>query len=778
MKRSSFFIIGIVFLLQFLSISMHAQRTGRMVIQGKEYEYDTVQYRHIAPGATYMCAQFNNLQQGRFTYKMRAHLVAVDLTNPHNHFTQYMAKDQYYTISKQSDEVKWMKQQGRKPTATLNGGGWYTPIGGSASADPSSPYEVYELSQNVMINNEVKFADNYKDVQWYLTSNGKGHVGEVSLNASVRNASGETVVIGGINHFRDHVGQDQLALFCNGIPKSRAVDASIGTDVILSKVDGGSILVGENQMVVKQVVNGSNHTLAAGEAILSGVGAPESFLKGLQAGDEITINLGYNDGNGNSITPTSLRTNFRLTCIKDGVNQQSPYKYIATSLIGVSKDGNTVYLANMEMSNNSNGPEACFADFLINMGVWDAMWLDGGVSAEMTVDGEYVTANTLTGRYIPAGFVVYSTAPDDNTLASLECPDLSSLHIERGGSRSIKLYGYNQYGEMIDAKAITNEALEISCPSHLGYMKNGTFYATGNGRGTIDFRIKGQEGIAFQMPVEVTSNVSLEVFPKVFFTGEGRSYQASLSVKENGEVIAIDPALATWTTDNPDVILSCENGMIIPFIDGYAEVYASYQGLTDTIRVTVENLPEEGISTLDLTSELTLPYEFDYALPSVPRGMITTIRNISQEDARLTYTTGDTLRILEIPLADTPTQKVQVNFDYEAAGTYPVKVIDILPHDSARIESLIACYDGASLTPIQRTKKSSMPYRITRQGGSVVVATDEAKPATITLYDLDGSIISQVKTNTTCTTIFCPVKTPVIVQLRTKDGVMTRMRLR
>jgi len=758
--------------------SLMAQRTGRMEIKGVECAYDTLQYRHIAPGATYLQVQFNSIKTERLSYKMRAHLIAVDLTNQFCSFSQYMAKGgKYYSISRQNDEVKWMQENGLKPAATLNGSGWHTATSGTN--ENSTPYELYEMSDNALIDREVKFAINQKEVNWFLTSDGKGHVGEVSLNASVRNASGESMAIGVINHFRDHTGENQLALFCNGIPKSRAVDATVGTDVILTKVDGGSILVGENKMVVKQVVNGCDHVLTAGEAILSGQGASERFLEGLQAGDEITINLGYNDGDGNSITPTSLRTNFRLTCIQDGVNQQSDRKYLATSLIGVSQDGNTVYLANMEMSNNSNAPEACFADFLIKMGVWDAMWLDGGVSAEMTVDGEYVTANTLGGRYIPAGFVVYSTAPDDNTLASVECPDLSSLHIERGASRNINLYGYNQYGEMIDAKAIMNPSLEVSCPSNLGYVKNGTFYATGNGQGTIDFRIKGQEGIAFQMPVVVTSDVSLDVYPKSFFTGEGRSYQATLSVSENGETIAIDPALATWTTDNPDVILSCENGLIVPFIDGYAEVYATYQGLTDTIRVTVENLPEEGIPTLDLTHELTTLYEFDYPLPSVPRGMIATIRNISREDVRLSYTTGDTLRILEIPLvADAPTQKVQVNFDYEAAGTYPVKVIDILPHDSAHIESLIACYDGASLTHIQRPKKSSMPYRITRQGGSVVVATDDAKPATITLYDLDGSIISQVKTNTTCTSIFCPVKTPVIVQVRTKDGVMTRMRLR
>jgi len=499
MKKNSLFIIPCLCSILLCSVSLHAQRKGKMMINGQECEYDTLQYRHVAPGATYMLTQFNAVKSGVITNKMRVHLIEVDLTNPYNNVSQYMAKDEYYSITKQIDEVKRLKQKGLKPVATLNGCGWTDAV----RTDPPTTV-LREMAGTMVSGNEVIYAVSQKELNWYIDALHNTQVGLTSFDGKVTNGSGESVIIGQVNHFRDHAAkEDKLALFCNGIPQTRAVDETIGTDVILTPKNGGKLLVGANEMVVKEVVSGCGHKLTAGEAALSGLGETETFLKTLAAGDEITIDLNYSDKDGNPIQPVELRTNFIDNSILEGENLHSIRKYLAASMIGVSKDGKTVYLANMEMNSNSNAPEACLADLLIAVGAWNAMTLDGGVSAEMTVDGKYVTVNTLTGRYIPSGFVLYSTAPDDTELAALECANLSKVAVNVGESQAISLYGYNQYGEMIKEDATKDANVEYTCTPALGTITDGTFTATKMGIGTINVSIKGK-GTVLQIPVNTT----------------------------------------------------------------------------------------------------------------------------------------------------------------------------------------------------------------------------------------------------------------------------------
>lgn len=670
----------------------HAQRTGQMLIQGQECKYDTLLSRNIAPGATYTQFLFKEIKMGNYTYKMKTHLITIDNTNPHNHLATYLSKGDYFVASNQKKEVERQKGLGLKPVASIDGACF------TQSNLVTNTTRNYEMIGSFITDNEVRYGDDKLRLNYAVDNDNIGRILASRFQGEVTAEAG-TFGIAQLNHSRYFAGE-KLALFCNGVTKTNAGTSTDGKEVVLEKVGEGNFVVGDNKCKVLRKLKGSDNVLAKNEAILSGAGAAEEFLDALQIDEEINIRLSHMDAEGNLIETSQIMAAMGDSpYVRQGEVIPIELRNTAQAGMGVSQDGKTTYLAQMEISSSSNAPAICFAEFLRATGSWDAIKLDGGPSAEITVDGDFVTTSSVgsgfNGRLIPAGLMLYSTAPNDNVVKYLETDNSNPQSLRRGESFTLKVYAYNQYGEMIDKDIASKGGIYFTCTDGLGDVYRSTFTAQRGGEGYIEARIVGNDDYVLRIPIKVTDDRVLKVSPKTFFTGEGRTCQATLQCVANGTSTTIDPALAQWTSTNTYAVKSCEGGLIVPYVDGFAEVCVEYDGLKDTLKVTVENLEEE-VATLDLTSQLTDPTKPALHLPSVPRSIEGTLSlsPAAAGKATLRYQTGDQEHTLEVEVGEEGTAQFTLSFDYDDPYTYPITLLEVSAAEgqTATLDKLVAVY--------------------------------------------------------------------------------------
>lgn len=678
MKTIYLFILTLLY-----SITLHAQNT--MVIHGYPCTYDTIVHRHIAPGSTYTAFQLENIKENSFTYKMKVHLISVDLSNPYNTLTPYLANGNYFSVNTQVQEVNRQKALGLKPVASVNGGLFVQ--GNSTSTTRNN----YEIAGGLVTGGEVKYEQDKSSSVFYITKDKMANIEDILLHAAVT-ANGTSRDVNQINHFRDIVPEG-ISLFCNGMTKTQCSKEKegMGKDVRLRILSGDKIMVGKNQCEVTQISVGSRHTMSATDVMLSSEsGQGLAYLSTLKVGDKVEIEIGYNNNLGQAINVHESITNGFGYAVINGVPQSSNKKNFAIASLGISQDGHTAYIADMEISSNSNASVASFAEMLANIGIWNAIWLDGGPSAEMTVDGDFVTVNSIglgfNGRMIPSGFMLYSTAPEDDNVTTIETDNRKARVLSKGKSFQFNLYGYNKYGEMIQTEAYKLPNVRISCTAGLGTISGNTFTATGNGKGFITITIDGQESHV-TIPVEVLDEEYLHVYPHNIFTGQDRKVQAELYLTKDNKTEKIPAELASWTRSNKYVVSSCTGGLISPFIDGNSQVYVEYQGKRDTINVTVENL-EEDVESLQVAN---IPSQEGIHIPSVPYYVEIEVEGTEDSNAELTYSSGGTLSTISARVPSGCKRTMSITPDYAAADTYPINIMGL---SGAQLTGITAYYSS------------------------------------------------------------------------------------
>lgn len=770
-------------LLAFLAVSgvtsTMAEGTGTMKIQGVNCEYSTLIHRTVGPGVTYTQYQFEDMRIGDYIpYKMRTHLLTIDMTNSYNRLSPYIAEGKYYESTTQEGEVEREKEQGLKPFASCNGIDFI-----QSRPSQSEPWEYMETRYHLVSDGLIRYENNSTQRRYYNDASNKGHVESLTMKAKVTSSKGASAEIGQINHFRDHVrNTNKLALFCNGMDIARDTHSSDGVEVILK---GGDIRVGTNKLEVVSKHSGCGKYLANGQHVITGVGAEvEAFLNGLSAGETVTIEVGYTDAAGSAVVPSNTYTSFIANCVTNGVPYGDPRYNVAYSATGVSKDGNTVYLAALEISQYSDAPLRCLEDFLIAVGAWNACYNDGGPSAEMTVDGKFVTINSIgggyNGRYTPNGLMLYSTAPNDNTLTSVEYAEPSPfIKMRLGETFKLKLYGYNRYGEMIDDNAAQSDKVEISLSDNVGTIDGDQLTATAEGRAEIRIGVAGQ-GTQVTIPVFVEERKALIITPSKFFTCENRKVQLKVQFAKGDEIFDVDPSDVEWSTDDRYVVRGCNNGLIDPFFDGIATVTGIYNGVKGTVTVEVENLYNESTEEVDLTYKAHYPDALDIQLPSVPRGMCLEIsapetRATNGEAAKLYYQTGQKEVEKELVCKEgESTIRDTIMFDYDDPAGYPVLLKSISPA-TVEVLSLKALYSDkySGIDDLYADKTSCFAF--SRSGGQItLINCSTATDVIATAYSFDGTKLAETKTylseSGSCI-LNVMKKDPVIIRVQTKNGV-------
>lgn len=699
-------------LLLTMVLSAVAARTGKMPILGNECKYDTVLYRTVAPGVTLLQARFDEIRSGSSTYDMLVHLLEIDMTNQYNKFSPKLSCNGYYEWTSILMELQSEQRAGKKAVAAISGYSF------TESGSGSGTTKVAEVRGPLISDGVVYHQDRGSILQYYYGADRMAYVGYAQLSGSVT-VGGESWTIGQVNRFRDKVdGYGEISLFCNGIEKSQVSSAhrASGADVKVKLLNSRKqIIAGEDiECEVVAVMNGGGNGFNDGEAMLSADGAMAEKLKSLSVGQKVTIAVNTVDGSGNKLDVEHLAPVFLEYAVHNGVANQTTYNTnTATVILGVSADNTKTYIAVMDQ-NRSHATYRCFAEFMANVGAYDAMYMDGGPSTDMAVDDRVISDNLCSsdgGRAVGSCFMLYSTAPDDANIVRIEVDDDSERVMHVGDELKIMAWGYNQYDEMVRADIAATDEVTVTCTNNLGYWYNKKFVASQEGEGEIILTTKS--GYTKRIPLAVEGRVDLQISPARIFTGEGRAVQAKLWYTERGNAKEVDPAEAVWSTYNDNVLKSVTGGLIEPWVLGggtnRATVSAQYKGITAEADVTVEDL-DEAADHIDLMSHVIRETKVNYQLPSVPTSFEMDVETTPSTPVTLTYSTAfDNHSVTATSSASgkashsatatsntTGIAHFAVQLDYNNAATYPVTVKEITSPADAKITSFTAYYGGAT----------------------------------------------------------------------------------
>mgnify|MGYP000808432805 FL=1 len=124
--------------------------------------------------------------------------------------------------------------------------------------------------------------------------------------------------------------------------------------------------------------------------------------------------------------------------------------------IGMSQDGKTLYLIVIDYkSSTSVGTNTATMCYILKQaGAWNVANMDAGGSAQMMLRGKLVN-NPADGKERPVsnGFMIFTNAPEDNTLNSLAF-DNYNLEVPSYSCFEPTILGYNSYGVLIDTLSL------------------------------------------------------------------------------------------------------------------------------------------------------------------------------------------------------------------------------------------------------------------------------------------------------------------------------------
>jgi len=270
----------------------------------------------------------------------------------------------------------------------------------------------------------------------------------------------------------------------------------------------------------------------------------------------------------------------------------------ARTAVGISRDGSTLYLVAVEKQTAPDGSvlsrgmtQEELTEFLISLGVWRAVNLDGGGSTTLAArhlgDSEASLINRpqgLSQRAVPNAIGLFSTAP---------AGDLKGLFISgpntilTGTKGEFTAKGYDEYYNPF--RVIPTQVEWTVSPASAGAFEGNTFIPEAGGSATIT---ASYEGVISQSAIRVIgpeSLSSLSVLPASLDLEPGQSAKLSVKVSTHfGEIFELKPADLKWSLDNSDLGQIVDGKFTAANKPGSGIIQVTFQGLTASVPVKVQ----------------------------------------------------------------------------------------------------------------------------------------------------------------------------------------------
>jgi exopolysaccharide biosynthesis protein len=268
----------------------------------------------------------------------------------------------------------------------------------------------------------------------------------------------------------------------------------------------------------------------------------------------------------------------------------------ARTAAGISKDGKTLYLVAVEKKSASDGTAVSagmtqeeLAGFLISIGAWRAVNLDGGGSTTLAARhlGDFGASlvNQPQGtaqRKVPDAVGIFSLAPQGN-ISGLSVSGPSVLLAGEEGKFEVK--GYDQYYNPL---RINSDNISFSAESEAGEFQGNIFTSEKSGSVTVTASLGSASGTAAVRVIGPEMLSELLISPSPVKIEPGSSAQLSAKVKTTGgEYFDLKPGEVKWrVTDKLGKIV---DGSFTAAEDASSgQIKATYQGLTASVPVSVK----------------------------------------------------------------------------------------------------------------------------------------------------------------------------------------------
>ncbi|HHW36308.1 MAG TPA: hypothetical protein GXX18_03315 [Bacillales bacterium] len=429
-----------------------------------------------------------------------------------------------------------------------------------------------------------------------INGNGKAVIDRYKIEM-ITTIGGQTL---NLNNFNGTRGEKAIHLYQS--PRQTTGTNEWGTEIVISEVtpSPSSQIIGQTMTgTVSKVTRfgeGGNAAIPSNGFVISAHGQEWSEkLNNVQVGDmvDLSLSLGavWQDAAYVIGTGPQLVKNGQVSISMDENDSFAKSRHPRTA-ITTNQAGDQVYLVTVDGRQNgySNGATLReFANYLISIGAYNAINLDGGGSTAIAVRGLGTAQPKLVNspsegveRKVSSVLQVISTAPisDPETL-KLTKPDGKIL---KGTKVQLDYkYALDQYMNLVQVNA---NDITLSVDGNVGSTSGLTFTAENAGSGKIMARYNDATG---EVPVTVVDKLDkIEIQPKSVVIGTNESIQLSANAIYNGgEPIIFDKSVIKWSVDGNIGSITPDGKFIAGGEKAAGNIIAQFENVTASIPVKV-----------------------------------------------------------------------------------------------------------------------------------------------------------------------------------------------
>jgi hypothetical protein len=400
-------------------------------------------------------------------------ILEIDISQTGNKIEGVLAKDVLGTgFEKTSSMASRKNKTGHIVIGAINGDFF-------GISEPNNPYTF--LTGSMVQNKEYSFGRTNSRPLFGMRVNKKPLIENMGLTATLYAKNNTNRNVNSINGSRD---TNTLVLYNRYFGISTKTNA-IGTEVKLKPITNFQTNVNQKYIVLQKVEASGNMTIAPGDYILSGNGTGAVFLNSnININDTVEIKIGTNPNRGSIL---ELIGGYPILVI----NGQKPTSFPNADVhprtaIGFNQDSTKVFFVTVDGRQPTLSVGMSYdqlATYLLSIGCYQAVNLDGGGSTTMVVRGAIVNSPSDAGgeRSVGNALLAVLEAPTLQIIDSLKLYP-RSIYIDSTQSKKIDIKGKDKWGYIIEVSPneVSWQVIGISgTVDTLGFFKPSS---TGSGK--------------------------------------------------------------------------------------------------------------------------------------------------------------------------------------------------------------------------------------------------------------------------------------------------------
>lgn len=464
----------------------------------------------VGPGIRYHSVYKNSV--GPFNIK----ILEIDIKHQKNKINTVLAKDVLGTgFEKTSSMAKRSSRSGHVVIGAVNADFF-------GISDPYNPYTF--LIGSMIANNEYVFGRTSPRPSFAIDTLKRVIIEDISFQAFVKTKKGYVRAINGLN---DTVRTNNLVIYNKYFGSTTKTNNEV-TEVRLKNIT--PFVIGDSIKFVVRAKNVGigNMPFASNEYVLSGNGTSKSFIDtSIFVNDTITIIFNTNPFKGQVFSMTGGGPTLIINGTIPGGLQTAVHPRTA---VGISQDSSKIFFVTVDgrqpgFSVGMSLPE--LANYMLSIGCWNAVNLDGGGSTTMVVRNRVVNSpsDAAGERSVANALLAISEIYASEVIDSFYLWP-RQIFIDSTQSKKIEIYGKDIWGYEID---VLPSEVQWEVQGIQGYVDTlGFFRPLNSGTGILIGRIKN-------LVDTISITVTAQRIPTWSFSAAGNNLPSWLSSSASTE---------------------------------------------------------------------------------------------------------------------------------------------------------------------------------------------------------------------------------------------------